>query len=74
VVRVQFPWQRHSMVPIKIEVTHDELVLLPTPAMPVLHAYDEPLQSAVLTYSLEEVCAEKLRSTRQTHANLTARG
>jgi len=74
VVRVQFPWQRQPIVPIKIEVTHDELVLLPTPAMPVLHAYDEPLQAAVLTYSLEEVCAEKLRSTRQTHAKLTARG
>jgi predicted nucleotidyltransferase component of viral defense system len=73
VVRVQFPWQRQPVVPIKIEVTHDEVVLLPTPAMPVLHAYDEPLQAAVRTYCLEEVCAEKLRSTRQTQAKLTAR-
>lgn len=74
VVRVQFPWQRQPLVPIKIEVTHDELVLLPAPAMPVLHAYDDPLQAAVRTYCLEEVCAEKLRSTRQTQAKLTARG
>jgi predicted nucleotidyltransferase component of viral defense system len=74
VVRVQFPWQRQPVVPIKIEVTHDELVLLPTPAMPVLHGYSEPMQAAVHTYSLEEVSAEKLRSIRQTQAKLMARG
>jgi predicted nucleotidyltransferase component of viral defense system len=74
VVRVQFPWQRQPVVPIKIEVTHDELVLLPAPTKAVLHAYEEPLSAAVRTYCLEEICAEKLRSTRQTHAKLTARG
>lgn len=73
-MRVQFPWQRQPMVPVKIEVTHDEPVLLSTPARPVLHAYDETLEAAVRTYCLEEVCAEKLRSMRQTQAKLTARG
>lgn len=74
VVRVQFPWQRQPMVPVKIEVTHDEPVLLSAPARPVLHAYDETLEAAIRTYCLEEVCAEKLRSMRQTQAKLTARG
>jgi hypothetical protein len=74
VVRVQFPWQRQPMVPVKIEITHDEPVLLPAPAMPVVHGYDEPLEAIVRTYGLEEVCAEKLRSTRQTQAKLATRG
>lgn len=74
VVRIQFPWQRQPMVPVKIEVTHDEPVLLSAPSMRILHAYDETLEATVRTYCLEEVCAEKLRSMRQTQAKLTARG
>lgn len=74
IVRVQFPWQRQPMVPVKIEVTHDEPVLLPAPLMPIVHGYDELFEVSVRTYCLEEICAEKLRSTRQTHAKLAARG
>jgi len=74
VVRVQFPWQRQAMMPVKIEITYDEPVLLPAPLRPVQHGYDEELDIAVRTYSLEEVCAEKLRSTRQTQAKMEARG
>ena len=74
VVRVQFPWQRQPMVPVKIEVTHDEPALLPAPPRAVAHGYDEPLAVFVRTYGLEEICAEKLRATRQTQATLAARG
>jgi len=74
IVRTQFPWQRQPMVPVKLEITHDEPVLLPSPAMPVAHGYDEPFAAAVRTYSLEEICAEKLRSTRQTQTKLALRG
>ncbi|MCU0662810.1 MAG: nucleotidyl transferase AbiEii/AbiGii toxin family protein [Myxococcota bacterium] len=74
IARVQFPWQRQPIVPVKIEVTHDEPVLLPAPPMPVRHGYDEALKVFVRTYCLEEICAEKLRSTRQTHAKLATRG
>ncbi len=73
VVRVQFPWQRQPMVPVKIEVTHDPRTLS-APSMRVLHAYDETLEATVRTYCLAEVCAEKLRSVRQTQAKRTARG
>lgn len=73
-MRAQFPWQRQPMIPVKIEVTHDEPVLLPADRQPVHHGYDETLDAAVRTYSLEEVCAEKLRATQQTLAKLTARG
>ena len=73
-VRVQFPWQREPMVPVKLEVTHDEPVLLPAPALPVLHGYEEPFDVSVRTYGLEEIAAEKLRATRQTQARLAERG
>ena len=62
------------MVPVKIEITHDEPVLLPAPVMPVAHGYEETLEAAVRAYRLEEICAEKLRATRQTQAKLNARG
>ena len=62
------------MVPVKIEITHDEPVLLSAPPMPIIHDCDETVSAVVRTYDLEEICAEKLRSTRQTQAKLTARG
>jgi len=74
IVRVQFPWQRQPMVPVKIEVTHDEPVLLPAPPRAVRHGYDEPLEADIRTYGLEEICAEKLRATQQTLAKLKDRG
>ena len=74
IVRVQFPWQRQPIVPVKIEVAHDEPVLLPTFPTAVQHGYGEPLQSMIRTYSLEEICSEKLRATQQTLAKLDERG
>ena len=74
VVRAQFPWQRQPIVPVRIEIAQDEPVLLPAPPRAVAHGYDEPFAVAVRTYGLEEICAEKLRSTRQTHAVLAASG
>ncbi|MDO8349054.1 MAG: nucleotidyl transferase AbiEii/AbiGii toxin family protein [Planctomycetota bacterium] len=74
VVRVQFPWQRRPFVAIKIEITHDEPVLLPSPPLAVTHGYDEVLDASVRAYHLDEIAAEKLRATRQTQAKLLARG
>jgi predicted nucleotidyltransferase component of viral defense system len=73
-VRVQFPWQREPAVPVKIEITHDEPVLLAAPESPVLHGYGETLDVAVRTCALEEIAAEKLRATRQSLARLSERG
>lgn len=73
-VRVQLPWQRKPEVPVFIEVTHDEPVLVPTIALPVGHGYEETLDATLRCYTLEEIAAEKLRSTRQTLAKLEAKG
>ena len=77
-VLVAFPWQNRPMVRVKIEVTRDEPVLLPTPERQILHGYDELGEQLgdvrLATYALEEIVAEKLRALRQTHAQLEARG
>ena len=74
IVRFRFQWQGRPMVPVKLEVTHDEPVLLQAPARPIVHGYGESLEAEVRTYCLEEICAEKLRSIRQTQARLAERG
>lgn len=73
-----FPWHSRPIVRVKIEVTRDEPVLLPTPERPILHGYDElseQLEHVRLpTYALEEIVAEKLRALLQTQVQLEGRG
>ncbi|HZV00753.1 MAG TPA: nucleotidyl transferase AbiEii/AbiGii toxin family protein [Planctomycetota bacterium] len=73
-IRAQLPWQKKPAVPVFIEVTHDEPVLLPPIALPVGHGYEEELETTLRCYTLEEIAAEKLRATRQTLAKLEAKG
>ncbi|MBI3974583.1 MAG: nucleotidyl transferase AbiEii/AbiGii toxin family protein [Chloroflexi bacterium] len=77
-VRIAFPWQSTPMVRVKLEITHDEPVLLSTAARPIHHDFEalgETLADVVVdTYALEEIIAEKLRALRQTHQRLEARG
>jgi predicted nucleotidyltransferase component of viral defense system len=65
VVRIQFPWQREPLCVLKVEVTADEPVLLPTKARPILQGYEEELPGRVVCYSLEEIVCEKLRALLQ---------
>ncbi len=65
VVRIQFPWQREPFCVLKVEVTADEPVLLPTEARPILQGYEEELPGRVICYSLEEIVCEKLRALLQ---------
>ena len=71
--RVQFPWQRQALCTVKVEVTADEPVLLPTTSKPILHAYSEELPGEIRAYALEEIVAEKLRSILQSEARRIAR-
>ena len=74
VVRFRFPWQRDALCPIKVEVTHDEPVLLPPATRPILPGSGLSPTGSLLAYPLEEVVAEKLRALLQTDALLAARG
>lgn len=75
-IRAQLPWHRtpEQGVPVLIEITHDEPVLLTAAFFPVLHGYEETLNVTAKSYALEEIAAEKLRSTRQTLEKLLAKG
>jgi hypothetical protein len=52
-VRVRFPTQRHALCRLKIEITRDELVLLPPATRPLLHSYPEELAVALWCYPLD---------------------
>jgi predicted nucleotidyltransferase component of viral defense system len=77
-VRVAFPWQGTPMVRVKLEITHDEPVLLTTSPRILQHGYEalgEDLGHVVVdTYAVDEIVAEKLRALRQTQQRLEARG
>lgn len=64
-VRVQYPWRGNVRTSVKLEITVDEPVLLPTPSLPLIHGYGEPLQASLVCYGLEEIVAEKLRTLLQ---------
>jgi len=74
VVRVRFPWQPSPLCRVKLEICHDEPVLLTPDSRPLIHGYGEDLNVQVPSYRLEEIIAEKMRSLLQTHRKLVMRG
>ncbi|OAI49160.1 hypothetical protein AYO45_03185 [Gammaproteobacteria bacterium SCGC AG-212-F23] len=73
-VLVKFPWQPTPLCRIKVEITHDEPVILSPEYKPILHGYEEQIDCAVACYRIEEIVAEKLRALLQTHQKLVVRG
>ncbi len=73
-VHVQFPWHPRPLCRIKLEITHDEPVMLTPVARTLIHNYAEDLAPIIMTYSLDEIVAEKLRTLLQTDAKLQLRG
>lgn len=68
VVDVKFPWHPKPMRPVKLEITRDEPLLLPTVQHPILHGYaGEDIQARIGVYAIEEIIAEKLRTILQSH-------
>jgi hypothetical protein len=74
IIRVQFPWHPGPLCRIKLEITHDEPVLLEPEKRRLIHGYEENLSCDVCCYRLEEIIAEKLRTLLQTHQKLVLRG
>jgi len=71
---IQFPWHPSPLCRIKIEISHDEPVILKPEDRPLIHGYEESLEVRVQCYQLPEIVAEKLRTLLQTHQKLAARG
>ena len=61
-IYLKFPWQPTPLCRIKVEVTHDEPVILTPIKKPILHDYQELIECIVACYPIEEVIAEKLRA------------
>jgi predicted nucleotidyltransferase component of viral defense system/predicted transcriptional regulator of viral defense system len=64
-IQIQFPWHRSPRRSAKIEITVDEPLALAAQTRPLLHRYGESLAVSLPTYRLEEIVAEKLRTTLQ---------
>jgi len=62
------PWQRQSSGHVKLEITFDEPIVLPTELRPLLVTYDDA-DANIVSYCVEEVILEKLRAAPQTLAN-----
>lgn len=73
-VHVRFPWQTLASTKIKLEITHDEPVMLDPKRRKLLHEYGEKLEATLPCYLVDEITAEKLRSLRQTDKKLAERG
>jgi len=74
VVRSKFPWHREPAVRILIEVTCEELVLMPAAMQNIIHEYGEEIPERISTYCLEEIVAEKLRAILQHTKKIHERG
>ena len=74
IARVKFPWHPEPLCRIKIEITHDEPVLLPPLRRNLIHGYEEEIAGTLLSYPLTEIVAEKMRSLLQTQQKLIIRG
>jgi predicted nucleotidyltransferase component of viral defense system len=74
IARVKFPWYPSPLCRIKIEITHNEPVLLEAKRRELIHGYEEELAASLLGYPLGEIVAEKMRALLQTQQKLMARG
>ncbi len=73
-VRGKFPWHRHFLPKVKIEVTTNELVLIKPEMRSIIHGYQEDISEEIYVYSLEEIISEKLRAILQHLIKLEQRG
>lgn len=71
---VQFPWHPSPLCRIKVEIAHDEPVIMPPTTCSLIHGYEERLEVKIRSYQLIEILAEKLRALLQTHEKLATRG
>lgn len=75
IIGVKFPWQNNFECRIKVEITHDEPVILKPECKSIIHQYEEEkLEPKIYCYVMEEIIAEKLRTLLQTHKKLITRG
>jgi predicted nucleotidyltransferase component of viral defense system len=71
-IRVEYP--TGASLPIKVEITPDEPIVLPLVRLNLIHLFEgEALEDLIQCYSLEEIAVEKLRAFLQARQNLKRR-
>ncbi|MGH7882386.1 MAG: nucleotidyl transferase AbiEii/AbiGii toxin family protein [Candidatus Dormibacteraceae bacterium] len=72
--RIQVEYPTGASLPIKVEITRDEPVVLPLVKREIIHLFEgEDPNSQIYCYSLEEIAIEKLRAFLQARQNLERR-
>jgi predicted nucleotidyltransferase component of viral defense system len=72
--RVKVDYPTGASLPIKVEITRDEPLVLPTARLHLIHPFEgEALAAEIQCYSLEEIAIEKLRAFLQARENLEKR-
>lgn len=66
IYRVTFPWQNEALCRIKVEISHNEQVLLEPDLRNLIHGYEEDFAVNISSLRLEEIVVEKMRSLLQT--------
>ncbi len=74
VVKAQLPWHRSPFVRVMIEITRNEALVDHPKKSEILSDYDNIPSALLLSYSLEEVAAEKMRAILQNIIKLHERG
>jgi hypothetical protein len=74
VVRVRFPTHPEPLCRLKVEISQDEVLLLPVERRHLQHEFPEALTAELACYSIEEIVAEKLRALLQSRSRLSERG
>jgi predicted nucleotidyltransferase component of viral defense system len=73
-LRVTVDYPTGARLAIKVEITRDEPLVLPTTWLNLIHLFDgEALAADIQCYSLEEIAVEKLRAFLQARENLERR-
>lgn len=60
VINAQLPWHRAPYTRVMVEITRNQLIVNPPLPKSIIHNYPEDFNCEILTYTLEEIFAEKL--------------
>lgn len=74
VIQARLPWHRDFHTRVYLEISLQELVVLPPVERQIIHQYEEPLDHSLFVYPLEEIFGEKIRALLQFAKKLHERG
>lgn len=74
VIAVRYPWHKEPLTKIMVEITVTENIYFPIQTRNIIHLYEDRLECALKTYSLEEIVCEKIAALLSFSKKLHERG